>query len=150
MISDNMKNVARYEGLSEAFAKGFAFIKRAADENLEKGKYEIDGTNLYAFVQEYNTNDQGTNRIEAHKEYIDIQCILSGVEVMEAMDVAHLTVNEDLEGKDACFYNDHEKLSRLVLQAGDFVVFFTGEGHKPGVAFGASAPVRKVVVKIKM
>ncbi len=149
MIIDNMKNYARYAAMSEAFAKGFAFIERAKKENLAVGKYEIDGDNVFAMVQEYNSKLPSVAKTESHEKYIDIQYILSGMEAMYALDVEKLTVKERPEGKDAIFYEDHELFSRLVLGADEFAIFYPGEGHKPGVAFDEPVPVRKVVVKVK-
>lgn len=36
----------------------------------------------------------------------------------------------------------------MIMQAGDFVVFYPGEVHKPLCAVGEPANVRKAVVKI--
>ncbi len=149
MIIDNMKNAARYAGVHKGFAEGFAFIERAKKEDLAVGKYEIDGDNVFAMVQEYNSKLPSVAKTESHEKYIDIQYILSGMEAMYTLDVEKLTVKERPEGKDAIFYEDHALFSRLVLGADEFAIFYPGEGHKPGVAFDEPAPVRKVVVKIK-
>ena len=147
MIIDNLKNAARYAAMCEGFAKGFAFIDRAKKENLAVGKYEIDGENVFAMVQEYDT--KVVSKTESHEKYIDIQCILLGVEVMYALDTDKLTVTDRPAGKDVIIYADHEQFSKLVICADEFAIFYPGEGHKPGVAFDAPAPARKVVVKVK-
>lgn len=147
MIIDNLKNASRYAAMCEGFAKGFAFIERAKKENLAVGKYEIDGDNVFAMVQEYDT--KVASKTESHLKYIDIQCILSGIEVMYALDTDKLMVTDRPEGKDVIIYADHEQFSKLVICADEFAIFYPGEGHKPGVAFGAPAPARKVVVKVK-
>ncbi|WP_416820994.1 YhcH/YjgK/YiaL family protein, partial [Cronobacter sakazakii] len=38
----------------------------------------------------------------------------------------------------------------VVLEEGDFVIFWPGEVHKPLCAVGNPAPVRKAVVKMLM
>jgi biofilm protein TabA len=38
----------------------------------------------------------------------------------------------------------------MILRAGDFVVFYPGEVHKPLCAVGSPAKVRKAVVKMLM
>ena len=147
MIIDHLKNSARYEALGEAFAKGFDFIARAKKENLAVGKYEIDGDNVFAMVQEYDT--KVVSKTESHEKYIDVQCVLRGIEVMYALDTSKLTVMDRPEGKDVILYKDHEHFSKLVICEDEFAIFYPGEGHKPGVAFDVPAPARKVVVKIK-
>jgi YhcH/YjgK/YiaL family protein len=36
----------------------------------------------------------------------------------------------------------------LTLTAGDFMLLFPEDGHMPGIAVGASSPVKKAVFKI--
>ena len=55
MILDNINNCSMYSCMHKYFETAFDFIKKAVAENYAVGKYEIDGENLYASVQEYNT-----------------------------------------------------------------------------------------------
>ena len=55
MILDTMKNKELYYKLGEGFKKGFEFIEKCKAEGIEVGKYEIDGKNVFANVQEYNS-----------------------------------------------------------------------------------------------
>ena len=52
MIYDNMKNSALYCGANKYFKEGFDFIAKAVSENLPAGKYEINGKELYASIQD--------------------------------------------------------------------------------------------------
>ena len=54
MIYDNMKNCENYYGVHKYFKEAFDFITKAVWENLPEGKYEIEGKDLYASIQEYN------------------------------------------------------------------------------------------------
>ncbi|MBE8359523.1 YhcH/YjgK/YiaL family protein, partial [Leptospira interrogans] len=53
-----------------------------------------------------------------------------------------------LADKDIAFLPAGTDEKHVVLQTGDFVVFFPGEVHKPLCAVGEPANVRKAVVKI--
>ena len=53
-----------------------------------------------------------------------------------------------LADKDIAFLPQGEQEKTVVLQEGDFVVFYPGEVHKPLCAVGENAKVRKVVVKM--
>jgi biofilm protein TabA len=53
-----------------------------------------------------------------------------------------------LAEKDIAFLPEQEKT--VILNEGDFVVFYPGEVHKPLCAVGAPAKVRKAVVKMLM
>ena len=80
MIFDNIKNKELYLSINDGFKAGFDFIEKAIKENLPVGKYEIDGKKVWASVQEYLSKDEA--KAEAHRNYIDIQYIVSGKESM--------------------------------------------------------------------
>ena len=54
MILDNIKNKELYYKLGEGFKIGLDFIDKCRCEGIKVGKYELDGKNVYANVQEYN------------------------------------------------------------------------------------------------
>lgn len=151
MISDALKNSFQYNTTHEGFEKSFAFLKKAAEENLPAGRYDIDGDRVFAFIQEYTTKAEHESAFEAHKNYIDIQCILKGTEVMYVKDTAELKVKTEYSPeKDIMFFEDYERASKLILQSGEYGVFFPWDAHKPGLCLdGVPGEVKKVVVKVR-
>lgn len=149
MISDALKNCSQYTSVHGGFKKAFDFISKAVNENLGEGRYEIDGDNVFAFIQCYNSKLD--SMFEAHKNYIDIQFIVSGTEVMYATDIDNMTVKtEYLPERDVMFFEDFEKASMLVLSAGEYGIFFPWDAHKPGLCFdGECGEVKKIVVKVR-
>ena len=67
MIFDNIKNAKMYYGVNPKFEKAFDFIKKVATENTEVGKYEIDGKDIYAMVQSYQSKLAENCKFEGHK-----------------------------------------------------------------------------------
>lgn len=57
---------------------------------------------------------------------------------------------EWLAEKDIAFLAEGQQEKTVILNEGDFVVFYPGEVHKPLCAVGAPAKVRKAVVKMLM
>lgn len=55
-----------------------------------------------------------------------------------------------LAEKDIAFLAEGQQEKTVILNQGDFVVFYPGEVHKPLCAVGAPAKVRKAVVKMLM
>lgn len=55
-----------------------------------------------------------------------------------------------LAEKDIAFLAEGQQEKTVILNEGDFVVFYPGEVHKPLCAVGAPAKVRKAVVKMLM
>ena len=152
MIIDKIENCALYYGAHPNFEKAFAFIKRAVAENLAVGKYELDGKNLFASVQEYNTKEEQAARFEGHEKYIDIQYIVSGAEYVEVTDIAKAQpITEYNEEKDVQFYQAKESVWKGVWTANDYGIFFPHDIHRPGMRVdGISAPAKKILVKIKL
>ena len=151
MIFDSLKNAERYCALHPAFAAAFAFLERATQENLPVGRYELDGTALYAMIQAYDTNPPENNRFEAHRRYIDIQYIVSGKEAMEVAELSRTTPDGDFsDERDVGFYKDVPNATRAILTAGEYGIFFPHDVHKPGLFVNAPETVRKIVVKVKM
>ena len=148
MIFDRREYAEKYAALHEKFAEAFAFIGRAEKENLPVGRYELDGERLFAMVQEYDTKAPGL--FEAHRKYIDIQFIVSGKELIGYTNISKLEPDCEYDGeKDFILYKRAECSTELILENGDFAVFFPEDGHMPGVMVNESSPVVKIVVKVK-
>lgn len=152
MIFDSAKNLDFYKklGMEGRYAKAVEFLKNNDLEKLAPGKYEIDGNNVFANVQEYTTIPWEEAKFEAHHDYTDIQYIVSGCETMTYAPVDELTVKVPYnEEKDVVFFGNENPGLKAVAKAGEYMIFNPWDGHKPKAAAGDPAPVKKVVVKIK-
>ena len=152
MVFDTLQNAAKYSSLHDRFEAAFAFIREATEKQLPVGKYEIDGKALYASVQEYTPKAPEQGKFEAHRNYIDIQYIISGTEVMGDMDIAKAASKSEYNPeKDVEFYHDNDKAGYSVVESGEFCIFFPHDVHKPGLAYnGDTGTVRKIVVKVRV
>ena len=148
MIFDQLKNAEWYFDCQDGFEQGFAFIRLAIDANLKPGRYKIDGDDVFAMVQEYDTKEN-SGQFEAHRNYIDIQCIVSGVECMESAELERCTESAAYdETKDIAFYTA-EPQNKMRLTAESFAVFFPWDAHNPGICEDVPGKVKKVVVKVR-
>ncbi|MDO4536226.1 MAG: YhcH/YjgK/YiaL family protein [Clostridium perfringens] len=151
MILENVKFAKDYSEINPNLEKAIEFLKSNDLNSLEVGNYEIDGKNVYAFVQEYESHPVEERRWEAHKKYIDIQCIIAGNEVMYYAPVDSLEMYENnFEEKDVAFFKNVEHSTRLELTNGDYAIFFPEDAHKPCCALDKPEHVKKIVVKVKV
>ncbi len=151
MIFDNVKNCSLYYAVHKNFKKAFDFIIKAVKENLPVGKYEIDGTDLYASVQEYLSKDEQAAKNEGHRNYIDIQFVIKGTEKILVEDINFSKIKTEYnEVKDVEFYFDAEDANALILNEGDFAVLFPHDIHKPCLTYKTQENVKKIVVKVKV
>ena len=146
MIKDNLKYCATYEKIHPLFPAAFAFLKEAMAEKKEVGRYELAG-GAFALVQSYESKSAENCKIEAHKKFIDIQCVLHGKESFGVADLRGQTIYEDkFEEKDVAFYRGEVDL--LTLTDGDFAIVFPQDAHRPQQGDGSR--VEKVVVKVPL
>ncbi len=151
MIMDNLKNAPKYTNMGENFVKAFQFLTEKNLDKLELGRHEIDGDNVYANVQEYDTKLWENTNWETHGKYIDIQCVIQGKEKIGWCDALNLTVKENrLESDDVIIYDkDYEPFTDGILSAGEFAVYFPTDAHRPCGCYQQPALVKKIVIKVK-
>lgn len=148
MIFENIKHASTYYSLNERITKALQYLAQTDFTNLEPGKYEIDGENIYALVQTYNTKPFSSGKWEAHKKYIDVQYIVSGKEKMGFTETTKVIIMEEYnEEKDCTIYKGEGNF--LIAEEGHFAIFFPSDIHMPGMAINIPKEVKKVVVKVK-
>lgn len=149
MITDVLQNASLYEGLNEKFRRAFTYLRETDFDTLEKGKYEVDGDDIFAIVNEFDTKDKSECQVEAHKKHIDIQYVVRGTEMFGYTPLTtQKPVIEYNEGNDVSFYD--EPVSYLKLEAGSFIIFYPTDLHQPEVREFEPVTVKKVVIKIKI
>ena len=148
-IVAKIADCARYEVLNPHFGKAFAFLRRPDLADLKPGRYEIDGDNCWAMIQESSLTPLAGAKVEAHRKYIDIQSPISGPETIGffTMDAVHSELPFD-EVHDCELFNAETK--PVTLHPGEFAIFFPPAGaHAPGHSSNGERTIRKVVIKVK-
>ncbi|MTH47874.1 YhcH/YjgK/YiaL family protein [Intestinirhabdus alba] len=149
MIVGNIHNLQSW--LPEELRQAIEHVKANVSETTEKGRHDIDGDRLFYLVSEDMTEPFEQRRAEYHARYLDIQIVLKGQEGMTfSTRPAGAPETDWLADKDIAFLPAGADEKTLILNEGDFVVFYPQEVHKPLCATGAPAQVRKVVVKLLM
>lgn len=131
--------------------KALAFLKETDLKNTAPGRVDIDGDDIYALVQEIETKEVCDKRPESHKDYLDIQYIVCGEEKMGyANFVGDYEAVDFNTANDIYFYKEAANENFVICRDGDFCIFFPWDIHRPGCCITAPAPVKKVVVKVRM
>lgn len=144
------KDLENFKNIHPRFSDAFEFLKKAVNEDYKDGNYEIDGKNIYAFISSYETKTESEVQFEAHNKYIDIQCVVSGTEVIGFESEKEVSLTQDYkDGNDICFYALNENYDKIALKKGEFVIVMTDELHAPCLSVeNKPENVRKIVVKI--
>ena len=147
MIIDNFENLKRYISVNKYFDKAFGYILSTDFSALNAGRYEIDGDNIYANVDEYET--KLVSKPEYHKKYIDIQFLVNGSEYIGYTSVENLLEKEEFnEDKDIGF--GLGVVDFIKMKPKKFMILFPEDAHQPCMADGKPQKVKKVVVKVKV
>lgn len=151
MILDTLRQWRQYNAISPRFEKAFAFLLQVTDQTTV-GRHEIDGDDIFAFVQQHGTKPVVERQYESHRKYIDVQYVQRGREVMYWAPLpllTNVTMPFDAE-KDAALYGLIPDGIPVPVRAGQFAIFFPEDGHIPSCAWDQPAEVLKVVVKVRV
>lgn len=146
---DKQEFARQYHSNQAYWDKAFAFLKEHDLKTLAKGKYPIDGDNVFASVTEDPTKDFDKTGWESHRKYIDVQCVIIGEEKMGKWPVAKVTsvIKPYDESKDVANYTAPGKF--YTIPAGTFIIFFPTDAHRPNITPGGNKVVKKIVIKVR-
>jgi YhcH/YjgK/YiaL family protein len=146
VVSDLLANAHLYTALGTRIAQGLQFLADTDLASLAPGKHEIDGNRLFALVSDYTPKPPAEGRWEAHRRYLDLQYVVSGVERMGVAPTSRMTETDYQADRDLAWLEGEGDL--LTFGAGQFMILWPGDAHMPGIDAGVPGTVRKVVVKI--
>jgi YhcH/YjgK/YiaL family protein len=155
MIFDKIENSAIYENINPLIKKAFEYLKQTDFCGMENGKHIIDGNDLFALVQEYDTKNDADVKLEAHRKYIDVQYVISGEELIGVRPLINQKPYKEYDAEnDYALYDD--TCSFVKMSPRQFAVLFPHDLHKPGISprdllgkVDSSIKVKKVVIKVR-
>lgn len=152
MITSTLSQLHWYKIISPYFARAIDFALTTDFSKRDTGKYEIDGADVFAIVNEYTTKPLMECDPERHREYADIQIMVDGVENFGYAPLAGQEATTPFQGEnDVAFYMLPEsELSYITLHPGQFIIFFPSDIHQPEVFHKQPAAVKKVVIKVRV
>ncbi|MFI3406935.1 N-acetylneuraminate anomerase [Citrobacter braakii] len=137
-------------GLHPVLQQALTLAVAANPQEKTPGRYELQGDNIFMNVMQFATQSPEQKKAELHREYIDIQVLLSGEERIlfgmtdSARQCEEMHVEDDYQ---LCSQIADEQA--MVLKPGRFVIFMPGEPHKPGCVVQAPMDIKKVVIKVR-
>ena len=150
MVVDTLKNIEQYKGLSADIYAGLQFLANAKSE-IELGIYPIN-KNVKAIVSSYETVDEFERGYESHKNVIDIQYPIIGLERVKWSPIENMSVNIPYdESKDRTFFKNPSKQgTHIDIGNGIFAIMFPEDGHGPQHKIGESEMLKKITIKVSI
>jgi len=148
ILVDNLENSEQYYKINPYFKDAFEFLKQSTLADIPAGRHEINGDRLFCIITKGPGKSRAEAKLEAHRKYIDIQYIISGIDEMgwrptatcDSIDTAY-DLNNDIE-----FFKD-EPQTWTKVSPGSFAIFFPEDAHAPMVG---DDEIHKVVVKVML
>ena len=150
MVFDILDHAEQYYCFGRLYQKAFEWLKNTDIMSLPLGRYEIEGNDLFALVQEYETRTIDNCEMETHMDFIDIHYIAQGCEYIGYADVTKMLPATHIgrEIWDTVLY-EKEYNNKLFMEKGDICICFLNDDHMPRMIPLNKNVVRKVIIKLR-
>ena len=147
MIICPWKELPRYAAVIPGLEEAMKAVE--ALESYEPATIPLSGSNKI-LVQKVTTKAWETSQLEAHREFLDIQYIIKGKEVVGWAPLDTLTPADEFNiAKDKGMYAG--KNYPMEIAEGYCYVVYPEDAHAPGVYLeGEAQQVTKLVIKLKV
>lgn len=150
MLHASLSDLGTYEALltHPTWRSALEWLRGIAPD-IALGTHQIQGDQMFASVQEYETVGRDQARFESHREHVDLQYTIQGEEGIDWIPRSLLEPNGPF-AKDVQFWLPPAGIySTVVNTAGRFSIFYPEDAHRPKVRV-ASERVRKLVIKVNV
>lgn len=146
MIVCPWNEIGRYAAIIPGLTEAVTLINNL--ETMEPAIYPLSGGNR-VMVQQGTTVSAAGGELEAHRQFLDIQYIVTGQEYVGWAPVDTLTPTGEFNtDKDVGFYTGHCDFMRI--GQGYCYVVFPEDAHMPTRHLVAPNDYQKIVVKLKV
>lgn len=147
MIYDKMSNLKLYKGMNRNLDTAIDFIVSHDLNSLPIGKTVVDQDNVFINVMETSAAPVEERQYEFHKNYMDIQMDLAGIERVDTGDSAQAEfINYSEEGDVGNAVTTD--LGSCLIGTENFIICMAGEPHKPNIAVSDDRFLKKAVCKV--
>lgn len=147
MIQGSLKSLKNYKGIDSNLDFAISYLEENDIKNLPLGITHIKGDDVYINVMELDTKDESQVDYEIHKNHFDIFIPLAGTEKVLIGNPDYSNPSEYNSESDT-FFADTETVSTNIITESQFILCFTGDPHKPGLAIEKPSKLKKAVVKV--
>lgn len=144
---------AQASAYHSVFRRALDFIAQQGFRHMAPGKIDIIPGKLFCLLQEMDSVPFQDVRPESHRQFIDIQYLISGHEVIGVSSrnsSKHAVVEDRTPEQDIMFWQVNEDENLVTLTPGMFAIFFPDDIHRPCAHQSGDAPchLRKAIIKI--
>ncbi|ELZ4699878.1 YhcH/YjgK/YiaL family protein, partial [Enterococcus faecalis] len=143
MIIAEQSEFRKYVSVNPYFSKVCDFLENTDLKNLEDGRIDIDGDNVFANCMTYVADGIQGEQFETHKKYLDIHLVILNTEAMAVSSLSNSKLKVEFDAqKDIGFYDSNE-YQTVILTESNLLVTFEEDLHQPKVRIN-DHPVKKL------
>lgn len=146
---DKVAFATQYHKNKKAWDEAFDFLRSHNLDTMAAGKYSIDDENVFATITIGPNKPFDKTNWESHRNYVDLQYVISGKEKIGVAQVSTATVTNPYDAsKDIANYSTEGKYH--IATPATFFLFFPTDAHRPGIKVEGNDLVKKLVIKIRL
>ncbi|AYO31078.1 MAG: hypothetical protein PWR06_113 [Thermoanaerobacteraceae bacterium] len=152
MIVTDIKNLSDFKKLSKNMQIAIDYLEGINPQSMQDGRYNVVDDDIYAIVSTYRTREHNASMFEVHKKYIDIQCMISGEEMIFCNESSRLEAQGEYNtAHDKLNFKDQAGEVLIHLKPGMAAIFYPYDAHKACCKVNdKTEQVRKLLVKVKI
>lgn len=155
-IFGHIDDIIRHIPLNKRILMGLNYLKELTSDSfleLNEGepiKVSIDGEKLFAQNQMYRTKSMEMAKFEAHRQYIDLQYVIDGIEIIQSSCIADCRTQSEYDSKNDVQFFTSEFSSSITLRPETVCILYPEDIHAPGLSYESPRKVLKSVVKVRI
>lgn len=136
------------EKLHPALKTLFDFIKQTDFDNLEYGKIQVEGDNIFVMNLNIPGKSKEEQPLEMHRDYIDVHVLINGQESIGWKPLSEIsTFTQEYEKDSDCALSTENPRFYVDLIPGEYCIVFPDDAHAPAISSGQ---IRKLIGKVKI
>lgn len=106
---------------------------------------------MYYYVEAYEARNRKEDTLKSHREYVDIQIMVSGREIVEIADISRLSVcNEYEREKDVMLWKASTGMTQFTLVPGGHIVLYPETAYRTHISNENVEQVIKIVGRVRI
>ena len=152
MIIADLKSLAPYKAMSRNMQCAIEYLEKVDMGALEDGKFPVSGDDVYIVVNTYPTREHSESKYEIHHNYIDIQCLIAGEELIFCNEASRLEEDGAYNpANDKQNFKEQTGEVSIHMKPGMAAIFYPNDAHKACCKLESEpVQVRKLLIKVKL
>ncbi len=149
MIFDSLKHKDNYKHFP-ALYQALNYLDSLPSRELPAPTVVLEEGRLFCNLVTFTSKPEEQCIYEAHRNFIDLHFIVSGIERIATSDLGSLTTEVPYAPEKDIEFLKGDADGYYELKPGQFMVCFPGDAHKVAMMKDKPAEVKKIVFKLKV